>query len=185
MDLNEFYKDHYFFELSRKEQLSSAVNIPAGVITIIAGVIIAIVNTIDAPFTYLEIAELFLLSLATIGLFTSIFFLIRSYFNYGYGYIATSLEVMSYKNDLEKFYKDEEKENKQQVAKEIEDYINYEYVKYTDLNIRNNDIKSSYIHKANWALIITLVFIIFAGIPHVIKTAIDSDQVYKVKNVEK
>jgi len=184
MDLHEFYKNHYFFELNRKDQLSSAVTIPAGLITLVGGAIIAIFNTIDKPFNCLEKAELFLLILATVTIFVAIFFLIKSYFNYGYGYIATSLKIMTYKKELEDFHKDDEGADKI-VQDKIEDFVNKEYVKYTDLNTRNNDRKSSFIHKANWALILSIILIVLAGIPHVVKSAINGDQVYKIQIVKK
>jgi hypothetical protein len=184
MDLHEFYKNHYFFELSRKDQLSSAVTIPAGLITLVGGGIIGIFSTIDKPFNSLEKAELLFLILATITIFISIFFLIKSYFNYGYGFIATSLEIMTYKDKLEEFHKND-KDSINIVQGKIEDFVNREYVKHTDLNTRNNDRKSSFIHKANWALILSIVLIVIAGIPHVIKSAIDGDQVYKIQIVKK
>jgi len=184
MDLHEFYKNHYFFELNRKDQLASAVTIPAGLITFIGGAIIAILNTIDKPFNCLEITELFLLILATVAILVSIFFLIKSYFNYGYGFIATSLEIMKYKKELEEFYNDDEDKDKI-VQNKIESFVNKEYVKYTDLNTRNNDRKSSFIHKANWALIFSIILMVLAGIPHVVKSAIDGDLVYKIQIVKK
>lgn len=184
MDLHELYKNHYFFELSRKDQLASAVTIPAGLLTIIGGAIVTIAHTIDMPFTRLEISELILLGLATVCVFISIYFLIRSYFHYGYGFIATTLEIKKYKEELEDYYQGTKKVNKK-VNCEIEEFINNQYVKHTDLNTRNNDRKSSYIHKANWALILSLVFTILTGIPFVIKSAIDSEQVYKVEILER
>lgn len=182
MDLHEFYKNHYFFELSRKDQLARAVTLPAGLITLVGGAIVAIVNTIDSPFNGLEKTELILLGIATLSLFVSVYFLARSYFNYGYGYIATSFEIMEYKKELELFYKDDLSAD---IDSEIEEYVNEQYVIHTNMNTRNNDRKSSFIHKANWALISSLALIILAGIPHIIKSAIDSDQVYKVQIIKK
>lgn len=182
MDFHEFYKNHYFFELNRKDQLSSAVTIPAGLITLVGGAIIAIFNTIDKPFNCLEKIELLLLILATLTIFASMSFLIRSYFNYGYGYIATSLEIMKYKKELEEFHKDNPYSDNI-VKNKIEDFVNEEYVTHTDLNTKNNDRKSYFIHRANWALIISIVLVVLAGIPHVVTIVIDGNQIYKVQIV--
>ena len=140
-------------------------------------------RTIDKPFNWLEKSELVLLTLAALTILVSIVFLIQSYFNYGYGYIATSLEIITYKKDLEKFHKDDAGVSNI-VQDKIEGFVNKEYVKYTDMNTRNNDRKSSFIHKANWALLLSIILIVLAGIPYVIKSIIDGNQVYKIQIVK-
>lgn len=175
MDLHEFYKSHYFFELARKDQLTNAIAIPAGVLTLVGGAISIISNTLDYPLSLLEVVEAVILFLSSLSVLVSVFFLIKSYFNYGYGFIATPLEIMEYKKELEAsdYSKDE-------IDLELEDYVNEEYVKYSSLNTKNNDEKSYYIHKANWAMIFSIVFIFIAGVPHTVKSAIDGDVTHKV-----
>ena len=39
MDINSFYKEHYFFEINKKQQLTEALVIPIGVLTLLGSII--------------------------------------------------------------------------------------------------------------------------------------------------
>ena len=180
MDIHQFYKEHYFHEANRRHQLTNALAIPVGVLTIIGGALIIVAKYLDTPLTCIEIFTLVFLTIASILLLTTIYFLIRSYFNYSYGYIATSQELKDYRDKLIEFYK-AESNPEEKAEKDIEEYINSQYAEHTHLNAQSNDLKSYYIHKANGFLIATLLAAFVSSIPYVVDTVIKPTEPQKIE----
>ncbi len=180
MDIHQFYKEHYFHEANRRHQLTNALAIPIGVLTVIGGALIVVAKHLDTPLTCIEIFTLQFLVITAILLLTTIYFLIRSYFNYSYGYIATSQELKDYRDNLIEFYKaDPNPEEKSE--KDLEEYINSQYAEHTHLNVQSNDLKSYYIHKANGFLIATILVAFVSSIPYVVDTIIKPTEPQKIE----
>jgi len=180
MDIHQFYKEHYFHEANRRHQLTNALAIPVGVITVIGGALIVVAKHLDVPLNCIEKFTLLFLIISSILLFITIYYLIQSYFNYSYGYIATSQELKEYRDKLLKFYAGQPN-FKNQVEKELEEYINSQYAEHTHLNVQNNDSKSFFIHKANGFLIATLITAFVCSIPYVADTIIKSNEPLKIE----
>jgi len=108
------------------------------------------------PFVLVEVLPILF---GFIAMLVTIYFLIKSYYNYTYGFVASSEELKKYYNKLLD-YKECEAGDK------FLEFVTNEYSKYADINALNNDKKSSYIHKANGTLIILLVFVILSWIPY-------------------
>lgn len=182
MDMHQFYKEHYFHEANRRHQLTNALAIPIGVLTVIAGALIVVAKHIDMPLSRIEGFILMFLVIASILLLVTVCFLTRSYFNYSYGYIATSQELKEYLEKLREVYgADSNSENKANA--ELEEYINSQYAEHTHRNVQNNDQKSYYVHKANGFLIATLIVAFVSGVPYVIDTIIKPTEAQKIEIV--
>lgn len=110
----------------------------------------------------------------------TVYFLVKSYFGYSYGYIATPKELREYYFSLLEYHSSNSG-SQQDVEKELEEYINSEYADHTHRNTKNNDTKSSHLHKANGFLIASLVFIIFSGLPYVAKSVMNGSDVQKIE----
>jgi len=180
MDIHQFYKEHYFHEANRRHQLTNALAIPIGVLTVIGGALIVVAKHLDTPLTCIELFTLQFLAISSILLLTTIYFLIKSYFNYSYGYIATSQELKDYRDKLIEFYKAESK-SEEIAEKDLEEYINSQYAEHTHLNAQSNDLKSYYIHKANGFLIATLLAAFVSSIPYVADTIIKPTEPQKIE----
>lgn len=182
MDFYQFNKEHYFFEVNRRHQLTSALAIPIGVLTFLGGVLLVLAKDLESPFSMLATIQFILIVVSAILMSVTIYFLIRSYFNYSYGYIATPKELKEHFEALVIYYSNIG-ESKQSAEKELEEYINSEYAAHTHRNTQNNDTKSSYLHKANGFLIASLVFIILAGLPYVAKSIMNGTEPQKIEIV--
>ena len=182
MDFHQFNKEHYFFEVNRRHQLTSALAIPTGVLSFLGGALLVIAKDLEAPLGILEKIQLSLVVVSAILMSVTIYFLIKSYFNYSYGYIATPKELKEHFEALVAYYSNNGG-SRQDAEKELEEYINSEYAEHTHRNIQNNDTKSSYLHRANGFLIASLVFIILAGLPYVAKSIMNGSDVQKIEIV--
>lgn len=183
MNLRDFYKEHYFHEANRRHQLSGALAIPVGVLTLLTGVLTVIIREIDLPLSNWEMVQGAGVVISAILIGISTCFLILSYYGYSYGYIATPLELKNHYEKLVKYYENEnEAEGKAKV--EIEHYIDSEYAQYTDLNTKNNDRKSGYIHRASGYIIAALSVTIFTAIPYVLDSVVNKkSEAQKIKIV--
>ncbi len=182
MDFHQFNKEHYFFEVNRRHQLTANLAIPIGILTILGGALLVVATAIKTPLGILDIAQLVLLASAAITMSIAIYFLVRSYFNYSYSYIATPKELKDYMDSLIVYY-EQNGGNKKDAESELEDYVNSEYAKHTHKNTENNDIKSHYIHRANGYLIASLVLVILAGLPYVAKSVAKAPTIQKMEIV--
>jgi hypothetical protein len=182
MDLHQFNKEHYFFEANRRHQLTGALAIPVGVLTVLGGALLVIAKDLDTPLDALEKTQLALIVFSALLMGVTIFYLVRSYFNYSYGYIATPKELGEYFGSLVE-YQSQNGGTRQDAERELEEYVNSEYATHTHRNTEKNDLKSSYLHKANGYLIASLVFVVFTGLPYVAKSVVIGSEVQKIEVV--
>lgn len=166
MDDFQFYKENYLTELQRKHDLDSSISIPIGILSVAGSVIFAFIKELkgferDIVFD----AMIVLLAAAVVTLLCSVFFLIRSYFNYSYRYVPTSSEIKKYNDDLTKFYEGDQGKAKT----DLESYLISEYAANTHTNSINNDSKAAYLHKAKSFMIGALISLFFASLPYFVK----------------
>lgn len=172
-DSYDFFKENYFFEIDRKNQLARVLNIPFGLLVILGSSLLYIVKNTSIPFYWFEALPIIL---GFIIMIFVIYFLIKSYYNYTYGFVASSEELKKYYTDLCAY-------NQKEADKIFLEFVTSEYSKYADINASNNDKKSSYLHKANGALIILLIFVILAWLPYVWKDMHKAKIIQNVKIV--
>ena len=182
MDLHQFYKDHYFHEANRRHQLTSALALPTGVLTFLIGAIAVMISGLTVPFNLLETIQLILAVMAGVSIVITVYFLFRSYFNYTYGYIATPKELLEYLELLISHNKHHGK-TKSDAETSLMEYIDTEYASKTHINIYANDLKSYNLHKANGFLIVSVVFVFFAGLTYTWSSINSAPQAQKIEIV--
>ncbi len=182
MNFGEIYKEHYFFEINRKHQITGQLGIPIGVLTILGGAIAFFVKSVQYNF---DIKCLILAGTILISIFflvRTIYCLIRSYYGYLYRYVPTPQEIEEYRKELSAYY-ESEATPEGDVNKEIEDYLLERYAICTHANTINNDSKSAYLHKANKYLIFTLIFVIISSIPYLAIKFTQPEHIQKIEIV--
>lgn len=179
MDMHQFYKEHYFYEAGRRHQLTNALAIPIGILTLIAGALTAMFNHIALPITYVKIAILICLTIDAVLLTIAAYWLIRSYYDYSYGYIATSQELKEYFEKLTVLHAG----NTTLSEQKLEEYINSQYAEHTHRNVNNNDRKAYCIHMANGFLIAAVCFVFLSSIPYLLNSISGPEAVMKVNVV--
>ncbi len=183
MDLHEFYKEHYFYEAERRHKMTSALNIPIAIITALAGASMVIAQDVKVPFRFIELCQIGLLFTSVIAISLAIYYLIRSYFNYSYGYIATTEQLRQYYHKLSDYYQGTNTQSNQSAKTDFEEFVNCEYAKYAHQNALNNDQKAYFIHRANGFIIIALIVVFIASLPYVIRTIGAPSKIQKIEIV--
>jgi len=186
MSVREFYKTHYALEVARKTNLTAALSLPVGVVSGIAGALVIMAKEAHAPLSVGDLVELGAIALSAIACSLSGYFLFRSLYNFTYGYTPTPLQLKKYKDQLAAFHASAgrpQAEANELAEAETLDYIDTEYAKNADRNAKNNDIKSSYLHRANGAMIAAVGFGAVAGVVYVFNSVSSPRSIQKVELV--
>jgi hypothetical protein len=182
--LSDFYKEHYFNELKRREELTGRVTLPLGVLSILIGSIVAAFREINKPGTPIEYLIVLLLICAVLPACMVIVNLWKSYHN-RYWVIDTPAEIMNYKNELIRYYEDPGIETEgapmEEALLDVLAYIDQEYAKHADYNSRESDRRSFILTQANVYLAITLTVATIALVLQLTRLAGLPEQSQKVK----
>lgn len=169
METFEYCKESYHHELSRKNDLRSALNLPIGLAVVLAGALFSLLNNYSWPSCAGVVSYSFglacLLSAVSLGLV--IYKLIRSHVNYEYAYVPTPKEILEYRGSLVEHYRNKTN-NEEDAEKEAEhdavEYLAREFAKNAHHNAMNNNEKSGYLHEASIFLVASLIFTMLAGL---------------------
>lgn len=180
MNMKDFYKEHYFNEINRKQELTNALTIPLGVLVIIGGMAAFFARDFEFKSNINSFIFAELLAVATIFIVRTIYFLISSYHNYKYNYLPDPLDLQDYHKSLIEYHvslggKVEDAD------KEFEDVIVKKYNNCTHINTWNNDSKSEFLHKANESLIYSLVLILLCVVPYLVHYYSKPDKIQKIE----
>lgn len=170
MSLRDFYKSHYDLELSRKTDLTTALSVPIGVLSLLVGGLVILAKELHFPLSNSETIEAIALALSAAASVISGYFLFRSLHNFSYGYVATPLEVWIYQTKLAAYHEAAGRSDgdaKRLAEEETLDYIASEYAKYADRNSKNNDIKSTFLHLANGAMVAAVLFAVVGAASYI------------------
>ena len=148
------YRESYYNELSRKERFYAELSLPIGIATILVS---SVIYNLEKLFTITgvvyQIAAIILMIILSISLIAAVICMILSYYNYGYEYLPTSIEIENYYNKLKDYYKDSNV-----VEREFSEFLINSYCKCNSTNTENNDKRSAFLHRAKTNIIIALIF---------------------------
>lgn len=182
MSLRDFFKEHYILEVTRRHELTNALAIPFGVVSLLLGAQVVMAREIHMPLDEWKIFQLMTLFASFIAIAATTYFLFRSYYNYTYGYVPTPLEIKLHRNKLVDYYVSNGKSHDEAMSiaeAETYEHIDSEYATHTHRNTANNDLKSFFIHRANGALIFSIVFTVAAGMPYLARSIASPTEVQK------
>lgn len=166
MSTRDYYRDHYCLEVTRRGELTNGLSLPLGILSLLIAGLVVVAQAIRLPLDGLATAQLVVMCVALAFVLLTAYFLARSYYNYGYGYTPTAQEIKKYKEDLAAYYVaigDSEAAARSKAEDEALDHLDSEYAQHAHRNRINNNTKSSYLHKANGALIAAVVSTLAAG----------------------
>jgi len=170
MEQYAFYKELYFKENDRRQDVLNSLNIPIAIITALSSVIFFVLTNFDNKigirinyvFYTMVGASCFCISIA-------IYYLIRAFSNFAKGYEYSGIpypqELHDWNNDLIEYYKNNDG-TEEDAAKYFEDYLVENFVKQTNYNMDVNDTKLAYIYNSKKFLIMGLVLTLGIMVPY-------------------
>lgn len=162
----DFFKDHYFAELARRDELNSSLSFPVGLVALLASASIAMLASLTWPFSDYERTLAIFLSISFLCLVIATVFLIRSYWGYTYKHVPFSEDLLDYRENLKTYF--EAVGHSAGRASEIataEFYadIDRRYAQDCKVNALNNDSKSANIFRANSFIIAAIAALLLAA----------------------
>ena len=164
--LTKFCQERYDYEALRRGELTGAVAVPIGVLSVLGGALVAVLKDLRPPLAGSDWLLMLAAGASLIISAVAVFFLTRSYFGFVYRYVATPKQVRdhhaSVKNayvgagvtpELASYYADDK----------VLEYIQERYAETAHHNTLNNDRKSYFLHLANGAMIGALLPAVVAG----------------------
>jgi hypothetical protein len=167
MDRDSTFKEHYFWELQRRDSLNSSLAFPVGVVTLLFGATYAMSQTVSLELTGWNAVLLLLLVVTSVLLALGVFFLVQSYWGYTYKHMPLSAKLLDYREELVAYHKACGKIGVDAHAAAEEDFRNdldRAYATNCEINSENNDSKSSNIFRANLYIIASIASVALCGL---------------------
>jgi len=181
---DDIYKEHYFYELERRESLNNSLSFPVGLITLIASVLFVLSEKISAPLGTAELVMVLFLCLCAVCLVCATFFLIKAFWGYTYRYMPLAAELHQYKVDLFRFYESQGMSRPLAEANASDEFskdLDFRYAEDGRTNSLNNDKKSSQIFRANSFIVGAIALGICAVPTHVALSYNTPEEPYRVE----
>lgn len=153
IDLTIFVKENYFFEIERKDKISSRITEPITVLTILIGLIGASIKDIRYPFNTIEAMQIASFIVCIIYIAKSFYFFSKFVFGYKYKYIATTSNIIKYYDDL---LQHKLANSDFDPESSLLEYLQKTYSEAAHKNAINNDKKSEYLYILNRNLLVLL-----------------------------
>ena len=179
---HEIYKDHYQFEWDHRSHLTSAMNIPIAVATVLGGAVTVMAQ--KYPYNELMASYAFIatLSIAALCIAISILFLFSAFHGYQYQRVPTPLSLKAYYDELLAWH-DKYSNGKESADVKFDEYFNLRVAEATEINAHNNKNKSAYLYRCNTSLAIAVAFIALSSIPFLLATINGNEKTYSVRIV--
>lgn len=167
----EFYKEAYYQELSRKDVLEDALNIPLGIISAVIAALYYFFSSYDYHLEgglefVLKILFLVLMTGSVLFILSAIYFLAQSYNNglkgHPYKYVDKFEDINTYYNNLKNYHAQNQTPN--QLQSDFEDFLGENFMIAVTNNVFQNQTKTAYLHKAKVNLVRSIIVIGLAAV---------------------
>lgn len=181
----EFYRGLYDAEWTRRDEVRQAAGFPAGVLTLLAGVLVFYARTYSDSRTWAATLFVGSFAAALIAFCVAVYMLARSLFGPKYLRIPWPSQIRDYEEGLIKFYRG--KPDAEALAtRDWETDLIDRYVHAANRNAENNANAGEYLYKANRAVVVTLFVVALGAIPvvHDVRANRDVPQAVEIINLE-
>jgi hypothetical protein len=180
----QIYKEHYQFEWEHRSYLVAALNIPIGVITILGGGTVAMVQSYAYSSNLWSFAFIGFIGFAIISMGVASLFLFRAFSGYSYQRIPTPLKLDAHYKALLKWHS-EVGHRSDEAEKDFDDEYHMRLAEAAEVNAGNNKRRSAFLYNCNTSLAISLCFIVLAAVPFMYQRISNRHQIspYRVEIV--
>lgn len=151
-DMLEYYKQSYYHEFDHRDKINSRVAIPLGIFPVLGAADIYLINHINEIDIYWKVIAIVLVSLFSLALLSSVFYMFSTLYNHKYGYVATPKQVYEYQKLLE-----QDGYTEQIIEEELDEYLSLQFSMYSTLNFNSNISKVFYLRLVYYSLVLALV----------------------------
>ena len=173
----DFLKERYDFELGRKDQLTSALTLPVGILTGLGGLLAAMARSFSYAVPFLTRMFVTMMVVDVIGFVVCLSLLARAYHAQTYVYLPLLADLEAAEHEFRDFNRYVEGTGGE-VEETFSSHLRERIIKAADANTQSNDRRSKWMHSSRIALFWVLGLTALAVFPYV------ADQVQnKAKNI--
>jgi hypothetical protein len=155
MDI-ELYRKQYDFELDQKAQISASANIPISAATFIFGGLAAVTFAFDYGDERLSQIFMWVLSTSVAAIAVAVFYIFCSILGYKYQKLPLLSQLKDHRAKLLSWH-EKNGSTAERAEQEFEEYFMSRLSEASDYNSRNNIIRGDYVHRATFALAVSVV----------------------------
>lgn len=162
----QFYRECYQAELEKKEKLLERVNLAAGFLTILGGILAYYTTSIEAcHFRYIHLAFYIPFAAGCITTFVSMVLVAISIAKgFGYAYVPKTTSIAKFLETADSFNAAAPDSQKIDIRRTFIESLSKQYCKYATINRTHNITRSGYVFKSlRWA--VASMFIVVAAVP--------------------
>jgi hypothetical protein len=177
---SEFIRKQYDHEVDRQDRIVASLSLPVGVLTVLGSIMGIVVRGYSNEFLLLNWVFYPLVTSTAISFAVGMYFLIRAYFGQTYQYLPRLSELAEYEKGLVAYYQEtgeDQSTAEESARRDFAGYLAGKVVQAASQNAFNNDEKSAFRYRANWAVVAVLLLMIMSGVPYVIDQSISTEKV--------
>lgn len=162
---DDLFKEHYFFELSRRDGLNQSLAFPAGLVTLLGGAVFAMLGKLSLPLDGWDCWLALACLLCGGCLVISTYHLIRMYWGYQYKAMPLLSALHTYYQQLVDYYlkTGQTQPQAEQLAKQkFGADLDAAYADNSRVNGLNNDRRAAYLFTANGFIIAAIALALIA-----------------------
>jgi hypothetical protein len=179
----DIYKDHYQFEWDHRSHLTSALNVPIAVATVIGSALAVMAQSFSYQANLTTYLFVVLIVLSVASIVVAVFFLFRALHGYEYQRTPTPAVLKKYYDDLVQWHESNGSDSLT-AENEFDEYFHQKIAEAVENNATNNKRKSGYLYRTNLTLAISLLFVGLSSIPFLVRTVTAGDKVYSIRVLE-
>lgn len=167
----DFLKDRYDSELQRKEQLTSALTLPVGVLSGLGGLMAAMVRSFPHKTLLLTVPFGTAFGLDVVTFFFCLVYLARAYHRQKYMYLPLLSELEEWEEEFRAFYTRQGISVEEAIGdpeRTFDIHLRERIIEAADRNAGSNEYRSGLLHRARVALFAVLICTTAAGVCHVV-----------------
>lgn len=167
MDRDSTFKEHYFWELQRRDSLNASLAFPVGVVTLLFGATYVMSQSVSLDLAGWNAVLLILLAVTATLLAIGVYYLVQAYWGYTYKHMPLSAKLLDYKEGLVAYHSacgKNDADSRKCAEQEFCTDLDRVYAENCEINGENNDSKSSNIFRANLYIIAAIASVALCGL---------------------
>jgi len=160
----DLVKEHYFFELTRKQQLESSLTLPVAVLTGLGGIVFSLAQSFRYGLNLKSYVFTGSLIMAALCLALTFYYLIRATHRFNYELVPASVDLLNYYEKSQEYYRSIGAPYR--ADQDFEAELKDAYASASSKNRQNNISKAGYLYKAIMGLVAAAFFLAVSAVPY-------------------
>jgi hypothetical protein len=169
----------YQAEWDRKNALQGDTSLPLGILALLGSGLVVILKEYDAGGEMLDILFWGGFTCASLAYSVAIYMFVRSFYGYVYRHLPFPSELQRYRDGLREHHR--AAGTHYLAEREFEAFLERDLVTATDRNMEHNLNRSTYLHRTNSAIIVTLVAVALTSVPYSIRERTQAQRPQRVE----